>query len=91
MQAQMRDFDDEDEEVELGDYEEGLDDDYDEDEDEEYDEELDLLGDEEAEGTLSKGSWINQSSSSKNCVIHLPVLVLSLSWRGRIRLSTANI
>lgn len=49
MQAQMRNFDDDEEEVELGDYEEGLDDDYDE-EDEEYDEELDLLGDEEAEG-----------------------------------------
>ncbi len=51
MSAQMRDFEDDDEEAELGEYEEGLDDDYDDDEDEEYDEELDLLGDEEAEGT----------------------------------------
>lgn len=57
MQAQMRDFDDEDEEVELGEYEEGLDDDYDEDEDEEYDEELDLLGDEEGEGENDKESY----------------------------------
>ena len=51
MSAQMRDFEDDDEEAELGEYEEGLDDDYDDDEDEEYDEELDLLGDEEVEGT----------------------------------------
>ena len=47
MQGRVRSFDVEDEEVELGDYEEGLDDDYDEEDDEEYDEELDLLGDDE--------------------------------------------
>lgn len=49
MQGGHRGFDDEEEEVELGDYEEGLDDSYDEEEDEDYDEGADLLGEEGGE------------------------------------------
>lgn len=55
MQAQMRDFDDDDEEVELGEYEEGLDDDFEDDEedDDEYDEGVDLIDEDEGRTHLS--------------------------------------